>query len=271
MANEGKAVSISQLCRWSGLPRSTFYYRPATSGPAKVDRVVERRVAEIKDANPRYGMRRIHAVLKRERQVNRKKVHRIIKLNGWQVRSLRRGGRPRAQGRQCRQDWSNVMWAIDTTHIYCGKDGWCHLTAVIDCCDRSIVGWRFSKRGVAKIAAAALEDGIRNRSIEPHGPECPILRSDNGLVFGSRVFRGVVARYGLVQEYITPYMPQQNGIIERFFRSLKEECIWLQNFDSRDHGFIAIADWIDKYHNDRPHSALKYRTPAEYYGLKLTA
>ena len=47
-------------------------------------------------------------------------------------------------------------WAVDATHVFCGSDGWCHLTAIIDCWDRNIVGWRLSKTGVAKIAAATL-------------------------------------------------------------------------------------------------------------------
>jgi len=59
-------------------------------------------------------------------------------------------------------------------------------------------------------------------------------RSDNGLVFGAKVFVKVVRRYGLDQEYITPYSPEQNGMIERFFRTLKEECLWHHRFQSRD-------------------------------------
>ena len=70
--------------------------------------------------------------------------------------------------------------------------------------------------------------------------------------------------YGIDQEYITPYTPEQNGMIERFFRTLKEECIWQSSFKSRDEAFIVIAAWMDKYHKERPHSALGYLTPEEY-------
>ena len=71
-------------------------------------------------------------------------------------------------------------------------------------------------------------------------------------------------RYGLEQEYITPYYPEQNGMIERFFLTLKQECVWLQRFESRDHAFRVIAAWLDRYHTERPHSALGYLTPKEY-------
>ena len=82
--------------------------------------------------------------------------------------------------------------------------------------------------------------------------------------FGAKPFVKVVRRYGLDQEYITPYTPEQNGMIERFFGSLKSECVWLHRFRDRDHAFREIATWIDHYHDERPHSALGYLTPKAY-------
>ena len=109
--------------------------------------------------------------------------------------------------------------------------GWCHLTAIIDCCDRTIVGWRLSRSGIARVAASALGDALRDRRIDAtHGL---VLRSDNGLVFGAKTFVRVARRYGITQEYITPYSPEQNGMIERFFKTVKEECVWLQRLRSR--------------------------------------
>lgn len=137
--------------------------------------------------------------------MNRKKVHRIITLNGWQVRRKSQGKRPRAQGWPSRASKANERWAVDATHVFCGRDGWCHLTAIIDCWDRTIVGWWLCKTGVAKIAAAALEveDALRARKIDPAKNE-PMLRSDRGLVFGAKPFGTVVRRYGLNQESSRP-------------------------------------------------------------------
>jgi putative transposase len=53
-------------------------------------------------------------------------------------------------------------------------------------------------------------------------------------------------------------------MIERFFLTLKQECVWLHRFEDRDHAFRVVADWLDRYHADRPHSALGYLTPNEY-------
>jgi putative transposase len=265
MMEEGNEVSIVALCRWFGVPRSSFYYRPKArpARPCNPERVGL--VRQIIDANPLYGLRRIVAVARRRspEPVNRKAIHRIVKDNGWQLRQMPRGKRPRAAGWRSIAERPNQRWAVDATHVFCGRDGWCHLTAIIDCCDRTIVGWRLSKTGVAKVAAAALEDALRERKIAETGSGL-VLRSDNGLVFGAKPFVAVVNRWNLEQEYIVPYTPEQNGMIERFFGSLKAECVWLHRFENRDQAFRVIANWIDHYHDERPHQALDYLTPTEY-------
>jgi len=123
---------------------------------------------------------------------------------------------------------------MDLTHVPCGADGWGHLTAVIDCHDREVTGYEFALRGRAKEAEGALEEVCRLArfgTLRPAGPT-PVVRSANGLIFQSRRFRAACRDYRLRQEFITPYTPEQNGLIERFFRSLKEECVWQQNLTS---------------------------------------
>lgn len=264
MQEAGHCVSISRLCRWFGLARSTFYYRPSTPNSPKMDESLVLALKRLIDAEPSYGVRRLTVKVRQSLgfPVNRKKVHRIVKLNGWQAIKRSKGKRPRVQGWVSRAEHSNQRWAVDVTHIFCGRDGWCHLPAVLDCCDRELVGWRLSKSGRANVAAAALEDGLRQRNIAK--AQQLVLRSDNGLVFGSKAFTQVANQYGVRQEYITPYTPEQNGMIERFFRTLKEECVWRHRFESIDHAFEMIAEWIDKYNTTRPHSALGYQSPKEH-------
>ena len=95
--------------------------------------------------------------------------------------------------------------------------------------------------------------------------------SVGGSLDPARRFCETVTKYHLFQEYITPYTPEQNGIIERFFRTLKEECVWGYNFRDSDEAFTKIAEWIDRYHEYRPHSALGYLTPNEFRVKKLSA
>jgi putative transposase len=94
-----------------------------------------------------------------------------------------------------------------------------------------------------------------------------LLRSDNGLVFTSRKYTALVRSYGLRQEFITPHCPQQNGMMERLIRSLKERCVHRQRFESISHASRAISDWIQFYNHRRPHQALAMQTPADAFKL----
>jgi putative transposase len=180
--------------------------------------------------------------------------------------------RPRVHGRRSRTARSNERWATDITHVACGRDGWAHLTAVIDCHDREIIGYEFALRGRAKEAERALEEACLARfgTLRPPGPT-PVIRSDNGLVFQSRRFRAACRDYRLPQEFITPYTPEQNGMIERFFRSLKEECVWQHVFHDFAQARQAVQAWIRWDNDDRPHQALGYRSPREFRAGEVAA
>ncbi len=93
----------------------------------------------------------------------------------------------------------------------------------IDCGSRELLGWCLSSRGHAKTEEAALEEALVHR-FGHHGrtTKSIIPRSDNGLVFTNKRCTNTVISYGLPQEFITPYTPEQN---DRFIKSLKEECV----------------------------------------------
>jgi putative transposase len=151
---------------------------------------------------------------------------------------------------------------MDISHVYCGSDGWAHVVAVIDCHDREVIGWEFALRGRAPQAERALEMVCLARvgTVRPTG-ESPMLRSDNGLVFLSRRFREACSSYRLKQEYITLDTLEQNGLIERFFRSFKEECAWQQTFTSFAEARRVVQAWLEWYNRERPHQALGYLSP----------
>ena len=263
LEEEGKKVSLAKVCRWLGVPRRTMYYR-CRPRRRPLDEVLVSRVREIIEEFPTYGYRRIAAVLGE----NRKVIQRVLQVKGWQVRKRPRGHRPRARGLPSMADRPDRHWATDLAMVWCGRDRWCHLALVIDSGSREILGWRLSGRGNAKTAEAALEEALVNRfgylGIIP-GPIT--LRSDNGLVFTSKRYTATVKAYGLRQEFITPYTPEQNGVIERFIRSLKEECIWQHRFESLANAYSTIGQWLRYYNTQRPHQALGYKTPREVYNL----
>jgi putative transposase len=171
------------------------------------------------------------------------------------------------------------LWEIDATHIMT-EHGWCHLVAIIGTYDRTIVGWRLSDSGSAVVATGAVEDTFRARGIDPDNNDLTI-RSDNGLIFGSKAFTGAARRYNVSQEYITPYTlaayrrneersvnPEQNGMIERFFGTAKEEVFWQYRIHDPDEAFTRFAEWIEWYDEGRPHSALGYLCPSEFRGIQ---
>lgn len=265
MRSEGKTVTLSQIAKWFGIPRRTLYYRPRKR-IRRVSAELESHVKMMMEKFPTYGYRRIAVLIK----ANRKSVQRILQIRNWQVRRRPKGSRPRAQAMPSVAPVPNMRWATDLTSIWCGKDQWCNLALVIDCGSRELIGWRLSKRGNATTAEAALEEAIIQRYGVLGCVQAPlILRSDNGLVFTSRQYMATVKAYGLTQEFITPYTPEQNGVIERFNRSLKEECVWQHRFESIGHANNVIARWIAFYNHERPHQSLGYLTPAE--SAKLAA
>lgn len=217
--------------------------------------------------HPTFGYRRLWSLLRfgDGLVVNVKRVHRLVKSLRLQVKVRPATPRPRVQASRSRTESSNERWAMDVTHVYCGRDGWGHLAAVIDCHDREVVGFEFALRGRAKEAERALESACLSRfgTLRPSG-KTPVIRSDNGLVFTSRRFRAACQFYRVEQEFITPYTPQQNGMIERFFRSLKEECVWQHNFAGFEEARKAIREWIAWYNERRPHQALGYKSPAQF-------
>jgi putative transposase len=223
-------------------------------------------VRALIERHPTFGYRRLWALLRRDgHAINRKTVHRLLRRQGWLVHQREVTPRPRAQGHRSRTGASDTRWAMDLTHVPCGRDGWAHLAAIIDCHDRQIIGWEFALRGRAQEAERALEQACLARfgTLRPTGPT-PVLRSDNGLIFQSKRFRAACRDYRLTQEYITPYTPEQNGLIERFFLSLKAECTWQQRFADFAEAKRAITLWLTWYNTERPHQALGYLSPQEH-------
>jgi putative transposase len=257
------------------VPRSSLREAPA-SRPLRrpLDATLVERIRVLIARHPTFGYRKLWALLRFTDGllVNMKAVYRILAAKRWFVHQRQVTPRPRVQGRRSIAPASDVRWAMDLTHIYCGADGWGHLAAIIDCHDREIVGFEFSLRGRAREAERALEEACLSRfgTLRPEGPT-PTIRSDNGLIFTARRFRAACRDYHLAQEFITPYTPEQNGMIERFFRSLKEECVWQANFADFAEARRAITSWIAWYNAGRPHQALGYLSPRQYRTQQLQA
>ena len=265
---EGIKVPMTKLCRWFEVPRRTVYYRP-TKGQPKVQERFESPIKAMIEQEPSFGYRTVASLL----GFNKNTVQRVFQIRGWQVKKRPIGFRPRVQAMPSVATAPDKRWATDLCRVWTGRDGWATLALVIDCHTRELLGWHLSRSGKAKTAESALEQAL----IARYGtlgkvPEPFLLRSDNGLVFTSRSFTALVRSYGLKQEFITPHCPEQNGMVERVIRSLEEQCIHRQRFETLQHASRVISDWIYFYHHRRPHQALRVKPPAQTSeSLKLAA
>lgn len=260
---DGIVVSMAKLCRWFGVARRTVYYKP-TKAPPKVKAELAGPIKALIEEEPSFGYRTVAGLL----GMNKNTVQRIFQLQGWQVRKRTVGKRPRIQALPSVATAPDQRWATDLCRVWGGRDGWLTLALVIDCHTRQLLGWQLSRSGKASTAAAALEQALITRYGTLGRVPVPfLLRSDNGLVFTSRHYTRLVRSYGLKQEFITPHCPQQNGMVERVIRTLKEQCVHRHRFESQQHAMRVIADWIQFYNHRRPHQALGMKTPAEAYAL----
>jgi putative transposase len=263
LREEGFEVSMVKLCRWFGVARRSVYYRPSKA-PSRIRPELAEPIKAMIEEEPSFGYRTVAGLL----GMNKNTVQRIFQLKGWQVRKRAIGFRPRIKAWPSVATAPDQRWSTDLCRIWGGRDGWLTLALVMDCHTRQLLGWHLSRSGKATTAAAALEHALITRFGTLGQVREPfLLRSDNGLVFTSRTYTRLVRNYGLRQEFITPHCPQQNGMVERAIRTLKEQCAHRHRFETLQHARRVIGDWIQFYNHRRPHQALGMKTPAEAYAL----
>ena len=158
----------------------------------------------------------------------------------------------------------NQVWAVDITYIPM-KRGHMYLTAVIDWHSRYIVGWELSDT----LDAAPVLAAIR-AAIEKHGVPA-IINSDQGSQFTSDAYKDLLKQHGIRQSMDGKARWVDNVIIERWFRSLKTEYIYINEYDSPKALRRGIRDYVADYNGLRPHQSLDYATPEQVYRGTLTA
>lgn len=139
---------------------------------------------------------------------------------------------------------------MDSTKICCGIAGWAILISVIDAGSREIVACRFSRRGRAIEAIDAIEQSLIRTYSSLNALKRLISRSDNASIFLARDFIKTAKRLNINQEFTSKYSRGYNGSIERFFRTLKQKCVWLNNFGTLEEAESIISEWIRYYNKE---------------------
>jgi putative transposase len=254
-------LSIRRQCTLLGLARSGVYLPPR---PANDDDLsLMRRLDELFLAWPFLGSRRMTALLRAEgRPVNRKRVRRLMRKMG--IAAL--GPKPRtskpAPGhkvfpyllRGMAIERPNQVWAADITYVPIGR-GFLYLVAVIDWASRAVLAWRLSNTMDVSFCVGALEEALARFG----KPE--IFNTDQGSQFTSAAFTGTLAAAGVRISMDGRGRWMDNVFIERLWRSLKHEDIYLKGYADGREARAGIGAWIAFYNARRPHQALANRTP----------
>ena len=224
------------------------------------DEAVRARMRELAAERRRFGYRRLHVLLRREGLVvNRKRTQRLYREEGLTVR--RRRGRKRATGARAPlllPALPNARWSIDFVHdqLACGRRF--RVLNVIDdvtkeclaaVADTSISGRRVARELTALVAR-------RGRPA--------MIVSDHGTEFTSNAMLGWTSENGIAWHFIAPGKPMQNGICESFNGRMRDELLNETLFFGLDRARAGIARWVADYNERRPHSSLRYLTPAAY-------
>jgi putative transposase len=249
------------------LNRSSLYYKEAEA-PAQNQQVM-RIIDEQYMKTPFFGSRRMTSVLRREGfKINRKRVKRLMRLMGLEaVYRKPRTSKPEPENkiypyllRDLKIDHPDQVFAADITYIPMRK-GFLYLVAVIDWHSRFVVSWRLSNSMDTSFCTEALNDAL-NDAVPT------IFNTDQGSQFTSNDFTNILKDNHIQISMDGKGRYLDNIFIERLWRSLKYEEVYLKAYEDIKQARTSIADYFRFYNFDRPHQALGYLTPWEVYRLK---
>ena len=261
-------LSLSRQCRLLRVSRSSLYHKP--KGESEGNRALMRRLDELFMAYPFYGSRQMVRHLHREGvHVGRHRVRRLMGLEAiYQApRTSLRHPAHRVYPYLLKGvaiERPGHVWSADITYIPVQK-GFLYLVAVMDWATRRVLSWRLSNTLDARFCTDALTEAL-----ERYG--CPeIFNTDQGSQFTSLEFTSVLNDSGVAISMDGRGRCMDNIFIERLWRSLKYEAVYLYELSDGLRAQKVISRWVAFYNSRRPHSALGGATPAEAYDRGLPA
>ena len=257
-------LSISHQCDLLGVPRSTYYYNPIPE--TEYNLLLMRELDKLYLDNPSYGSRLMTACLaSRGFYVNRKRISRLMKVMGIEAIYPRPKVKTTQPGyikfpyllANLEIKTRNQVWGTDITYIPL-NGGYVYLVAFLDLYSRFVLSWRLSNSLESEFCIEALEMALK------HGlPE--IINSDQGVQYTSHAYINLIKSKGAQISMSGKGKCWDNIFVERFWRSLKYEEVFLKQYDNSIEVHESISNYIENYNKQRPHSALNYRTPMEIY------
>ncbi len=259
-------LSLSQQCQVLAISRSSFYYR--SKGESAENLALMRRIDELFLKYPFYGSRQMVRQLRREGIcVGRHRVRRLMHLMGLEaIYQAPKTSTPHPAHRIYPYlltgmviDRPNQVWCADITYIPVQR-GFLYLVAIMDWATRHVLAWRLSNTMDVRFCLEAL-----NEALARYGkPE--IFNTDQGSQFTSFDFTGLLKAAEVTISMDGRGRCMDNIFIERLWRSLKYEAVYLHELTDGFKAEQVIGDWVNFYNTERPHSVHDGQTPAEAYG-----
>lgn len=269
-------LTVKRRCELLGVGRWTAYKKPNTPDPEKLaqEELIKRRIDYWHTILPSAGLRKLRKLLQENDglQVGKKRIRRFMNEMGihaiYPKPNLSQPGKEHKKFPYLLKNkainFPNQVWAIDLTYIPM-KNGHMYLTAIIDCHSRFIVGWALSDT----LDAAPVVEAL-SHATDRHGLPY-IVNSDQGSQFTSDAYINLLNENGIRQSMDGKARWVDNVIIERWFRSLKTEYVYINDYASPRELRTGIKTYIRDYNEIRPHQSLDYDTPSDVYHSSFKA
>lgn len=257
-------LSIQSQCDLLGVPRSSYYYEPIPETEHNL--MLMKEIDKIYLDHPFYGSRRITEVLKMNGiDINRKRIVRLMQLMNIQALYPKPKTRTTFPGhvkfpyllKGIEVTKRDVAWCTDITYVPT-EGGFLYLVAFLDLFSRYILSWKISNSLESVFCEEALKMALE------HGTP-GIMHSDHGVQYTSYSYINLLKSKEVRISMSGIGRCWDNIFVERFWRSLKYEEIYLKNYENSLDAVRSINEYIRMYNQERPHSALNYKTPEQVY------
>jgi putative transposase len=258
-------LSVGEQCRLLSISRSSYYYEP--QGENAVNLGLMRKIDKQFLETPFFGVQQMTWHLQGEgHTVNVKRIRRLMRLMNLMPIYQKPDTSAPAKGhktypyllRGLRIDRPNQVWCADITYIPMRR-GFLYLVAIMDWSTRKVLSWRLSNTMEADFCVEALNEAIHRFG----APE--IMNTDQGSQFTSFAWTDTLRRAGSRISMDGKGRCLDNVFVERLWRSLKYECVYLHAWETGSQAKAGIAQWMTFYNRQRPHTAHRGQTPAAVY------
>jgi putative transposase len=261
---ENSNVSITRQCDILGLCRSSYYYKPAAESPLNLE--LMRIIDEQYIRTPFYGVPRMtHLLCNMGYSIGHKRIERLMRKMGIQAiypkKNLSKANADHKKFPYLLKGLDinrpDQVWATDITYIRM-KSGFMYLVAIMDWYSRYVISWRLSNSLNTSFCIEALEEALSKRKPE-------IFNSDQGSQFTSNDFVSVLQNRNIKISMDGRGRAMDNIMIERLWRSVKYEEVYLKDYQFVKDVFRGISWYFKFYNNERIHQSLGYQPPATLY------